>query len=154
MSQATMDASRRGRLERIWLKRMKGGPMDPQARATLVAGRGLLGNANQGGKRQVTILAKETWERITSGLAEAPDAAARRANLLVSGVDLVNARGRVLRIGGHRIRIYGETRPCEQMEAAAPGLQSGLSEPWGGGVFGEVLDDGDIAVGDAVVIED
>ena len=127
--------------------------MDPQLRATLVAGRGLVGNANQGGKRQVTILAQETWDRITSGLAEPPDAAARRANLLVSGVDFANARGRVLRVGGHRIRIYGETRPCEQMEAAASGLQAGLSEPWGGGVFGEVLDDGDIAVGDMVVFE-
>jgi MOSC domain-containing protein YiiM len=149
-----MEEARSGRLERIWLKRMKGGPMDAQARATLVAGRGLQGNANQGGKRQVTILAREAWERITSGLPAAPDPAARRANLLVSGVDLVNARGRVLRIGGLRIRIYGETRPCEQMEAAAPGLQAGLSEPWGGGVFGEVLDDGEIAVGDPVSIED
>ena len=72
----------------------------------------------------------------------------------MSGVDLANARGRVLRVGGHRIRIYGETRPCEQMEAAAPGLQAGLSEPWGGGVFGEVLDDGEIAVGDVVRLED
>ena len=26
-----------GRLERIWLKRMKGGPMDPRDRARLVA---------------------------------------------------------------------------------------------------------------------
>ena len=50
------------------------------------------------------------------------------------------------------IRVYGETRPCEQMEAAAAGLQDGLSEPWGGGVFGEVLDDGEIRVGDEVTI--
>lgn len=143
-----------GRVERIWLKRMKGGPMDPQERATLVAGRGLLGNANQGGKRQVTILCKETWERITAMLPEAPDAVARRANLLVSGVDLSGSRGRMLRVGGYRIRIYGETRPCEQMESAAAGLQTGLSEPWGGGVFGEVLDDGEIAVGDEVTVSD
>ena len=149
-----MTIQRAGRVERIWLKRMKGGPMDPQERVTLVAGRGLLGNANQGGKRQVTILAKETWDRITSGLSDAPDAAARRANLLVSGVDLAHARGRVLRVGGHRIRIFGETRPCEQMEAAAAGLQAGLSEPCGGGVFGEVLDDGEIAVGDAVTLDE
>jgi len=141
-----------GRVERIWLKRMKGGPMDPQDTATLVAGRGLKGNANQGGKRQVTILSRETWERIAGRLEEAPDPARRRANLLVSGVDLANSRGRVLRIGGHRIRVYGETRPCEQMEAAAAGLQDGLSEPWGGGVFGEVLDDGEIRVGDEVTI--
>jgi MOSC domain-containing protein YiiM len=126
--------------------------MDPQETATLVAGRGLKGNANQGGKRQVTILSRETWERIAARLEEAPDPARRRANLLVSGVDLANSRGRVLRIGGHRIRVYGETRPCEQMEAAAAGLQDGLSEPWGGGVFGEVLDDGEIRVGDEVTV--
>jgi MOSC domain-containing protein YiiM len=143
-----------GRLERIWLKRMKGGPMDPRDRARLVAGRGLDGNANQGGKRQVTILSKEVWERIVAGLPDAPDPSARRANLLVSGVDLAHSRGRVVRIGGHRIRVYGETRPCEQMDDAAPGLRAGLSEPWGGGVFGEVLDDGDIAVGDAVSIDE
>ena len=143
-----------GRVERIWLKRMKGGPMDPQQNATLVAGRGLKGNANQGGKRQVTILSRETWERITARLDDSPDPASRRANLLVSGVDLANSRGRILRISGHRIRVYGETRPCEQMEAAAAGLQDGLAEPWGGGVFGEVLDDGEIRVGDEVTVAD
>jgi MOSC domain-containing protein YiiM len=143
-----------GRVERIWLKRMKGGPMEPQDRATLVAGRGLAGNANLGGKRQVTILSRETWERITGVLPVPPDPARRRANLMVSGVDLAHSRGRILRVGGHRIRICGETRPCEQMESVAAGLQAGLSEPWGGGVFGEVLDDGEIGVGDEVVLED
>ncbi len=142
-----------GRVEGIWLKRMKGGPMDPQVRATLVAGRGLAGNANQGGMRQVTILSKETWERISGTVSDGLDPARRRANLLVSGVDLAGSRGRVLRIGGSRIRVVGETRPCEQMDAAAQGLRAGLSEPWGGGVFGEVLDDGEIAVGDRVALE-
>jgi hypothetical protein len=32
---------------------------------------------------------------------------------LVSGVDLVDTRGRILRIGSVRIRIAGETRPSE-----------------------------------------
>lgn len=143
-----------GTLEQIWLKRMKGGPMDPRDRATLVAGRGLEGNANQGGKRQVTILSKEVWEQVTAPLPDAPPAIARRANLLVSGVDLATTRGKVLRIGTCRIRIYGETRPCEQMEDAAPGLQAGLSAPFKGGVFGEVLDDGEIAIGDEVGVEE
>jgi len=147
-------ADTKGRVERIWLKRMKGGPMDPQERATLVAGRGLAGNANQGGTRQITILSLETWERISSGVSAGLDPARRRANLLVSGVDLAHSRGRVLRVGESRIRIHGETRPCEQMDAAARGLRAGLSEPWGGGVFGEVLDDGDIAVGDVVTVSD
>ena len=49
-----------------------------------------------------------------------------------------------------RVRIYGETRPCEQMERAAPGLQAAMTVPFGGGAFGEILDDGEIAVGDPV----
>ena len=129
---------------------MKGGPMDPAQRATLKARRGIVGNANQGGKRQVTIVSSKHWADVTAPLGETPDPRLRRANVLVSDVDFADARGKLLRIGGVRIRIWGETRPCEQMEAVAPGLQEAMQVPWGGGAFGEVLDDGEIAVGDAV----
>ena len=61
-----------GQLEAIWVKRMKRGPMDPLERATCVAGRGLAGNANQGGRRQVTIFSKETWERLTAPFPAPP----------------------------------------------------------------------------------
>ena len=43
------------RLEQIWIKRVRRGPMDAADRARVVAGRGIVGNANQGGKRQVTM---------------------------------------------------------------------------------------------------
>ena len=151
--EARMDEPRAGRLERIWLKRMKGGPMDPQVRATLVAGQGLLGNANQGGKRQVTILAKETWDRITSGLPEAPDASVRRANLLVSGVDRYAlaagccawagtasaSTARRVRASRWRPPWPGCRRACRAVERRRV-----RSEP----------EDGDITVGDRVSIEE
>lgn len=138
------------RLEQIWIKRMHGGPMDPADRAQLKAGKGIVGNANQRGKRQVTIVSNKHWTEVTAPLGETPDPRLRRANLLVSDVDFSDARGKILKIGPVRIRIYGETRPCEQMEEAVPGLQEAMRVPWGGGAFGEILDDGEIAVGDSV----
>ena len=137
-------------LERIWIKRMKRGPMDSVDTAHVIAGKGIVGNANQGGKRQVTILSAKHWHQVTSSLEDAPDPRERRANLLVSDVDFSNARGKILKIGSVRVRIYGETRPCEQMEKAAPGLRAAMEIPFGGGAFGEVLDDGEIVVGDPV----
>lgn len=139
-----------GTLEAIWIKRAKRGPMDPNRRAALQAGYGIVGNADWGGRRQVTIIRRETWERVTARLGRRVEPSARRANLLVSGVELAGSHDRVLRIGRCRIRIRGETRPCERMDEACPGLQEALRPDWGGGAYGEVLDDAEIHVGDVV----
>jgi MOSC domain-containing protein YiiM len=140
-------------LEQIWIKRAHRGPMDSALSARVVAGKGIVGNANQGGKRQVTIVSNKHWGEITAPLGDTPDPRLRRANLLVSDIDFQDARGKILRIGKVRVRIYGETRPCEQMEDAVPGLQEAMSVPWGGGAHGEILDDGQIEVGDSVTLE-
>ena len=140
-------------LEQIWIKRMHRGPMDPVRKAAVVSGKGIVGNANQGGKRQVTIVSNRHWTEVTAPLGDVPDPRLRRANLLVSDIDFSEARGKILKIGKVRVRIYGETRPCEQMEKAASGLQAAMSVPWGGGAFGEILDDGEIAIGDPVELE-
>ncbi len=139
-----------GRLDRIWIKRFHRGPMDAVERAELRAGRGLTGNANQGGRRQVTLVARGTWDRVNEALGDDVDPALRRANVLVSGIELARTRGRVLRLGPCRLRINGETRPCERMDEAWPGLRAALDPEWRGGVYAEVLDDGDIAIGDPV----
>jgi MOSC domain-containing protein YiiM len=139
-----------GRLEAIWIKRARLGPMDPVDRVTLVAERGLAGNANQGGRRQVTIIARETWDRLMSELEASVDPSARRANLMVSGLDLEESRERVLRVGACRIRIRGETRPCGRMDDALPGLRDAMRPGWGGGAYGIVIEDGEIRVGDSV----
>ena len=137
-------------LERIWLKRGKGGPMDAVDAALLEVERGLRGDANRGGRRQVTIISQERWAELMDALGADLPPGARRANLMVSGIDLENSRGRVLRVGDARLKINGETRPCEQMEEAHAGLQALMRERWGGGAFAEVLDGGEIRVGDAV----
>ena len=141
-------------LEKIWLKRVRRGPMDGRERARLIAGQGIEGNANQGGRRQVTVLSAERWEEVERRLGARVDPGSRRANLYVRGVDLEESRGRVLRVGVCKIVIRGETRPCRLMEETYPGLQAALDPAWGGGAFGEVVEGGEIEVGDEVAWED
>jgi MOSC domain-containing protein YiiM len=136
-----------GKLEAIWIKRFRRGPMDPRESAVIRAGSGIEENANQGGRRQVTVISKEAFENVSAELGAPIDPAWRRANLMVSGIDLRESRGRVLEVGGVRLRIAGETRPCERMDEAHPGLRAALSPEWRGGVYGEVLDDGPVSVG-------
>jgi MOSC domain-containing protein YiiM len=124
--------------------------MDEVATATLVAGRGVAGSADQGGRRQVTIIDATRWRELLDELQVALDPSARRANLLIEGLDLTDSRGRTLVIGDARIRIVGETRPCERMDDACEGLQRAMRQRWGGGVFGQVLTGGIIAAGTAV----
>jgi hypothetical protein len=46
----------KGRLLQIWSKRVHRGPMDALATGELIAGRGLVGNADQGRRRQLTLI--------------------------------------------------------------------------------------------------
>ncbi len=67
-----------GQLQAIWVKRMKRGPMDAVDSVQLLTGRGIVGNANQGGRRQVTIIEQEVWKPIDgrAGCVSSPTDAA------------------------------------------------------------------------------
>jgi MOSC domain-containing protein YiiM len=137
-----------GEVVAIWIKRFKHGPMDPVAETEAIAGRGLKSNANQGGKRQITIIDEARWREATDELGIDVDPRARRANIMLRGVDLERTHRRLLRIGDCVVRIYGETRPCHQMDEAQQGLRAALSPRWRAGAFGEIVSGGAIRVGD------
>lgn len=140
-----------GSLLAVWAKGERGKPMIPRSEGELVAGEGLLGSAPAHGKRQVTVLSREAWKRAAIEAGEPNvDPAFRRANLLVSGVDLRETTGRTLAVGETRILIHGETKPCERMEAGALRLKEALSPEWRAGAFGEVVRGGTIRIGDPV----
>ena len=141
-----------GRLEAIWLKRARRGSMDAVDHATLTLDRGLVGNADQGGRRQVCIIEREVWERLMEDIGATLEPSVRRANLLVSGIRLQGSRGLVLSVGGCRIRVRGELTPCERMDEAWPGLQAAMRPDWRGGIYGQVIGPGEIRVGDPVVL--
>ena len=143
-----------GRLEAIWIKRVRRGRMDPVQQADLIAGKGIVGNANQGGRRQVTIIDKDVWSERTAAVGAQLDPATRRANLMISGLDLVKSRGKTLRIGDCILEIAGETKPCERMEEAAAGLRAAMYPDWGGGAFATVVKGGTIKLGDDVEFYD
>lgn len=139
-----------GRVEALWTKRMKRGPMDAAAELRVVRRTGIETNADWGGRRQITILEKERWEAMMAALGNpAVDPSARRANVMVSGCDLGDSRHHILHLGEVRIEIVGETRPCEQMDDAYPGLRRAMADPWNGGAYGIILDSGVIRVGDS-----
>jgi len=143
-----------GRVERLWIKRAHKGPMDAQTAIELVPARGVAGSADRGGRRQVTLLEREVWEAMMRELGSDAGPETRRANVLVSGIDLRKSRGRVLRIGQARVRIAGEVKPCERMEESVPGLRALMFPDWRGGAFAEILEGGSVAVGDTVAWDD
>jgi MOSC domain-containing protein YiiM len=140
----------RGRVEALWTKRAHRGPMDPHSEATFVAGQGIEGSVGWSRTRQVTIISLEAWRAMNKDLGAVVDPVARRANVMVSGVDLAMSRGRTLRLGDVRVLLLGETRPCERMAEAHEGMRAAMDGEWRGGVFGQVLDDGVVSVGDTV----
>ena len=137
----------------IWIKRAHRGVMDGVESAQAVAGRGLAGNADQGGRRQVTIIDEAAWREAAAEAGAEVEPSKRRANVMVRGIALADSRDKLLRLGGCVIRILGETRPCERTEEAQAGLRQALRTAWRGGVFGEVVEGGLIRVGDPAELE-
>ena len=105
-------------------------------------------------KRQVTLLAAESWRAALDELRVQVVWEQRRANLLVEGLALEGATGaRIVFDSGLVLEVTGECDPCIRMDEVAPGLQAALLPGWRGGVTTKVIESGPIRVGDNMRIE-
>ncbi|HET9629456.1 MAG TPA: MOSC domain-containing protein [Novosphingobium sp.] len=135
--------------------------METVARVLVTREEGLRGDfrgALRPGKknwRQVSLIEEESWAQAMRLLGADVPWQERRANLLVGGLRLPRSTGAVIAIGPSlRIETTGECDPCSRMEEVAPGLKAALMPFWRGGVLGRVLEDGEIAIGDEIRIEE
>ena len=134
------------------------GPMETIDRAAVTLNGGIAGDYRGGVKgkphrRQVTLMESGDWRAALAELGRDVDWAERRVNLLVDGLDLPQRVGAELRIGSALVRVTTECDPCFRMDAVAPGLRAALTPDWRGGVCTQVIEPGEIALGDAIRIE-
>lgn len=129
-----------------------GDAMSPVGALEVRVGGGAVVEQNRSRERGVTLVSAESWEDVCRELGAEVGWLARRANVLVSGVDLASTIGKTLRIGDVELRIHGETKPCGIMDKSFAGLRQALTPACRGGVFGEVLRGGRIVVGAGVWI--
>lgn len=140
-------AEQEPRLLAIAVRQRSRGTMQELAQAEVTREGGVADDfRGRPGRRQVTVLSVESWRAACrqAGQPELPWTT-RRANLLVSGVDL--AAVGVLRIGEVELEVTGETAPCERMDEAVGGLRAALTPAWRGGVTCRVRQPGVLTPG-------
>ena len=144
---------RAGQVQWIGLRPARDVPMLEVRQAQVVAGKGLVGDryGSGSGKRGITLIQAEHLAAIAalSGHDAVAPALLRR-NVVVSGIPLVALKGRRFRIGAAVFEGTQPCDPCSRMEAAlGPGGYNAMRGH--GGLCARVLQDGVIAVGDALV---
>lgn len=100
--------------------------------------------------RQVTLIQHEHLPVIAQlARVAAVDAVVLRRNLVVSGINLLALKNARLRVGQALLELVGPCHPCSRMEEAiGPGGTAAMRGH--GGMTARILEDGAIAVGDAV----
>ncbi len=125
-------------------------PMREIEECRVLVNRGLELENRPPGRRSLTLLSRESWFDTCRDLGADLPWWMRRANLLVEGLDLAATIGHTVEIGTIRVYIHDETRPCKLMDEQHEGLRAALKGEFRGGVFGQVLNEGIIRVGDEI----
>jgi MOSC domain-containing protein YiiM len=108
-----------GRIRWIGLRPARGEPMTSVESVFADSNRGLSGDRYSGrsGKRHVSLIQAEHLPVVASCLGResvAPHLV--RRNIVVSGINLLALKGRVITIGEVELEITGACHPCSRME--------------------------------------
>ena len=149
-----------GSLIAIQIARQAEGPLESVPEVRAVPGKGLEGDRyfrgegsfskNPGGGRQVTLVASEVLDLLEREHGIMLDPIETRRNLLTSGVALNELVGRTFQVGAVRMLGVRLAEPCEHLERLTqPGVLKGLVHR--AGLRADILDEGVLRVGDAIV---
>ena len=132
------------------LRPEKGGAMALAESISLTPENGVIGDHGTSQRRQVTLLDEENWIAACEEIATRLPWTARRANILVKGLDLPKLVGQRVRVGTALVEVIGEVDPCYVMDAAQNGLKDALKPDWRGGVYARVIESGIVASDDKI----
>lgn len=117
-------------------------------------GKGLIGDRYKGrsGKRDVSIIQAEHLDVVAKLLGKSSiDPALTRRNIVVSGLNLISLKGKIIQIGTAHLEVTGPCAPCSKMEARlGPGGYNAMRGH--GGITCRIVKSGTISVGDTLEI--
>ena len=116
---------------------------------------GLVGDHFKGslsGKRQVTLIQKEHLSVISNILGRKRiDPRLTRRNIVVSGINLLSLKHQRFRVGSVILETTGICAPCKRMEEnLGPGGYNAMRGH--GGITANVIEEGEIKLGDKIEI--
>ena len=146
-----------GLVEAIFVTSESGDLPAPVERVRAYAGRGLEGNryywdnGDAPSGRAVTLIAAEAMDAVSREGDISIEPAATRRNVLTRGIDVNALVGKRFRIGDVECEGVELCEPCAHLESMTqPGVIKAFVHR--GGLNADILSDGEISVGDAIVV--
>jgi MOSC domain-containing protein YiiM len=145
-----------GRVEGIYIAGEHGELPEPVQSVRALAGRGLEGNRyffdEAAPGRALTLIAAEAVEAMEQEDGISIEPRESRRNVVTRGIDVNALVGKRFRVGNVECHGVELCEPCADLQAMTkPGIIKGLAHR--GGLNADILSDGEISVGDAVVAE-
>ncbi len=146
-----------GRVEGVYVTTEHGELPEPVESVRALAGRGLEGNRyfyeEAPAGRALTLIAAEAVEAMEREHGISLEPRETRRNVVTRGIDVNELVGKRFRVGNVECLGVELCEPCADLQAMTePGVIKGLAHR--GGLNADILSDGEISVGDAVVAND